>query len=197
MARTDRHHRDSRPARWGIQPVSGRDQGGVRRLRHTEQAGHPAHPVRRHPGYRGQGLRHVEPDRRDQQGRHADRGGHAGGALWPPHRFRSRPDHARDPRGADAAVHDGFWLHPRGAHPPFDGFPARYRYRSRPPRRDVLDRLAGDAARHPRSADRRSGHRQDRPQAAPDRTIHAGADRIDGRPDLRKSLAARASPRPT
>ena len=30
---------------------------------------------------------------------------------------------------------------------------------------------------HPRSADRRSGHRQDRPQAAPDGTVHAGADR--------------------
>ena len=28
----------------------------------------------------------------DEPGRHADRGGHAGGALWPPHRFRSRPD---------------------------------------------------------------------------------------------------------
>ena len=34
-------------------------------------------------------------------------------------------------------------------------------------------------------------------QAAPDRTVHAGADRIDGQHDVRKSCAARASPRPT
>ena len=194
--------RHDRRRRRRHRPLPGPHQARLRGVRGQGRANHHARADRRDRGHGRQGvrgLRHVGPD---QSGRDADRGRHAVAPLRASDRGGPRPARAPQPGLPGAALHHRFRVHPRGAHPPVDGVPARAGDPLGACPGDALDRPGPDPGGGRGDAVRGLPGRAGRQEAAAGRELDAGAGRRHGRPRFREprgraggqDLRARATP---